>query len=127
MENTIENAAAYARNAPRDEMTESIMVRYASDVLYAATLRPATVSEEEIKERLLELESFCKDNGYRPAYIEQAVLSFSEGIEWALGRQTRIVLPSYRVTRDIESSAVNRCLDKIKQLNPSATFVTEQK
>jgi hypothetical protein len=59
--------------------------------------------------------------------LEQAVLSFSEGIEWALGRQTRIVLPSYRVTRDIESSAVNRCLDEIKQLNPSATFVTGKK
>ncbi len=92
----------------------------------SASLRPATVSEDEIQKKTEEYHAECLN----AMHEEQAILlmeSHEHGIRWALGRQTRIVLPSYRVTRDIESSAVNRCLDEIKQLNPSATFVTGQK
>ena len=132
MENTIENAKKFM--AGEDIKTLGLartMVAYAEYIEInkpAASIRPATVSEEEIR-----LEVFKRYLLFDPTNEsgDKIVDAFREGARWALSKQTSIVLPEKMVKSRTDTQNVtimvkpwNACIESIKHLNPTARFVS---
>ncbi len=132
MENTRQNALNFLFNAD-DEIKMSYihhpMLSEEWDIFadhmvnYVAYLRPATVSEED-KSMILSLIVYFQ--------IEDEGSIAEPAIKWLQSllkrEQTRIVLPDEFHSNPVSPyrDGWNACIESIRSLNPSATFVTAQ-